>query len=63
VRSPVDIVGLQFRDAVPGAELVVLERAGHVSNMERPHEFNAHVRRFCGHVNDHTEYPVSDSNR
>jgi pimeloyl-ACP methyl ester carboxylesterase len=46
-RSPVDVVGAQFRDAIPRAELVVIENAGHVCNMERPEEFNAHVRRFC----------------
>jgi pimeloyl-ACP methyl ester carboxylesterase len=46
-RSPVDVVGAQFRDAIPGAELVVIKNAGHLSNMERPEEFNAQVRRFC----------------
>lgn len=46
-RSPVDIVGAQFRDSIPGAELVIIKNAGHVSNMEQPHEFNAQVRRFC----------------
>jgi len=38
-------------DAVPGAELAVIEGAGHLSNMERPLEFNRllerHLRR-CG---------------
>ena len=46
-RSPIDIVGAQFRDAIAGAELVVLKDAGHVSNMERPQEFNRAVRDFC----------------
>jgi pimeloyl-ACP methyl ester carboxylesterase len=45
-RSPVGIAE-QFRDAIPGAELVVLPRAAHISNMERPDAFNAEVRRFC----------------
>jgi len=38
-------------DAIPGAELAVIEGAGHLSNMERPAEFTGslqqHVRR-CG---------------
>lgn len=46
LRSPLTIAA-QFQDAVPGAELVVIERAGHVSNMEQPDVLNAHVRRFC----------------
>lgn len=33
--------------AVPAAELAVIPAAGHVSNMEQPEAFNAHVRRFC----------------
>jgi pimeloyl-ACP methyl ester carboxylesterase len=45
-RSPLSIAS-QFRDAVPNAELVVIASAGHVSNMEQPEVFNAHVRRFC----------------
>jgi pimeloyl-ACP methyl ester carboxylesterase len=46
LRSPLSIAA-QLRDAIPGAELAVIARAGHVSNMERPDEFNDHVRRFC----------------
>jgi pimeloyl-ACP methyl ester carboxylesterase len=45
-RSPLDVAE-RFRSAIPGAEYVVLPRAGHVSNMERPEAFDAHVRRFC----------------
>ncbi len=45
-RSPMSIAA-QFRDAIPNAELAVIANAGHVSNMEQPEEFNAHVRRFC----------------
>lgn len=33
--------------AIPGAELAIIPNAGHVSNMEQPEAFNAHVRRFC----------------
>jgi pimeloyl-ACP methyl ester carboxylesterase len=35
-------------DAIPNAELRVIENAGHVSNMEEPDKFNAHVRQFWG---------------
>jgi pimeloyl-ACP methyl ester carboxylesterase len=45
-RSPLS-VGYQMRDAVPGARLVVLPGAGHVSNMEAPGAFNAAVSEFC----------------
>lgn len=45
-RSPLDVAE-RFRDSIPHAELVVIRGAGHVSNMERPEEFDAQVRRFC----------------
>ncbi|HEY6726680.1 MAG TPA: alpha/beta fold hydrolase, partial [Polyangiaceae bacterium] len=45
-RSPLHI-GEQFRDAIPHAELAIIPNAGHVSNMEQPEAFNAHLRRFC----------------
>lgn len=37
----------QLRNAVPGAELQVIARAGHVSNMEQPDAFSTRVRDFC----------------
>jgi pimeloyl-ACP methyl ester carboxylesterase len=37
-------------DAVPGAALEVLDRAGHLSAIEVPDEFNAAVRRFLNRV-------------
>ncbi|MDP9295335.1 MAG: alpha/beta hydrolase [Actinomycetota bacterium] len=46
VRSPLSVAE-QFRDAIPGAKLAVIPQAGHISNMEQPETFNAHVRRFC----------------
>jgi pimeloyl-ACP methyl ester carboxylesterase len=46
VRSPLD-VARQFEQAIPDTELVVLTGAGHVSNLERPEEFNDAVREFC----------------
>ena len=45
-RSPLSVAE-QFRDAIAKAKLVVIENAGHVSNMEQPEAFNSHVRRFC----------------
>ena len=46
VRSPLS-VARQFEQAMPDATLVVIPRAGHVTNLERPEEFNAAVRAFC----------------
>jgi pimeloyl-ACP methyl ester carboxylesterase len=46
VRSPLS-VARQFERAIPDAQLVVIPRAGHVSNLERPEEFNDAVREFC----------------
>jgi pimeloyl-ACP methyl ester carboxylesterase len=45
-RSPL-AVARQFQAAITGAELAIIPNAGHVSNMEQPDTFNAHVRRFC----------------
>jgi pimeloyl-ACP methyl ester carboxylesterase len=44
-RSPMNIAE-QLRDAIPEAELAVIAKAGHISNMEQP-AFDAQVRRFC----------------
>ena len=45
-RSPMS-VATQLLGAIPNAELAVISNAGHISNMEQPEQFNAHVRRFC----------------
>ena len=45
-RSP-SRVAHEFARAIPHAELVVIPGAGHMSNLERPAEFNAAVRDFC----------------
>ena len=45
-RSPLN-VATQMRNAVPGARLVVIPGAGHVSNLEKPDRFDAIVRDFC----------------
>jgi pimeloyl-ACP methyl ester carboxylesterase len=46
VRSPLS-VARRFEQAIRGAQLVVIPGAGHVSNLERPEEFNDAVREFC----------------
>lgn len=46
VRSPL-AVARQFEQAIPDARLAVIPGAGHLSNLERPDEFNLAVRRFC----------------
>ena len=45
-RSPLT-VAREFARAIPHAELVVIPGAGHMSNLERPDEFNVAVRDFC----------------
>jgi pimeloyl-ACP methyl ester carboxylesterase len=45
-RSPLT-VARQFEQAIPGAELVVIPHAGHVSNLEQPEAFNDAIRDFC----------------
>ena len=54
VRSPLS-VARQFERAIPDAHLVVIPGAGHVSNLERPEEFNAAVRGFC---RTHSTQPI-----
>jgi pimeloyl-ACP methyl ester carboxylesterase len=45
-RSPLSVAH-QFEQAIPETELVVIPGAGHISNLERPVEFNEAVREFC----------------
>jgi len=45
-RSPLS-VARQFSLAIPDATLVVIPRAGHVSNLDQPEQFNDAVRAFC----------------
>ena len=45
-RSPL-FVARQFDDAIPQAQLVVIPRAGHCSNLEQPERVNAAIRDFC----------------
>ena len=46
-RSPPSVAA-EFQRAIPSAELAIIRGAGHVANMQRPNEFSAEVRRFCG---------------
>jgi len=45
-RSPLR-VARQLKEAIPDTTLVVIPDCGHVSNLERPEEFNQAVREFC----------------
>jgi pimeloyl-ACP methyl ester carboxylesterase len=36
-----------MHNAIHGAKLEVITGAGHVSNMERPEQFNKIVKEFC----------------
>ena len=49
VRSPLHVAD-QLRENIPGARLVVIPGAGHVSNMEQPAAFNRAIRDFCAEV-------------
>ena len=46
VRSPLS-VARQFQEAIPDAQLVVIEGAGHMSHLERPDQVNEALREFC----------------
>lgn len=46
VRSPLGVAH-QFDAAIPDTELVVIEDAGHVSNLDQPERVNEAVRSFC----------------
>jgi pimeloyl-ACP methyl ester carboxylesterase len=58
-RSPLR-VARQFEQAIPSATLVVLRGAGHLSNLERPEQFNDAVRKFC---REHTQQTHDDHRR
>jgi pimeloyl-ACP methyl ester carboxylesterase len=45
-RSPLSVAS-QLEEAIPGATLVVIPDAGHLSNLEQPERFNDVVRQFC----------------
>jgi len=45
-RSPLTVAH-QFEEAIADTKLVVIEGAGHLSNLERPEQVNDAVREFC----------------
>lgn len=45
-RSPLSVAH-QFEEAITDAQLVVIQGAGHLSNLERPEQVNDAVREFC----------------
>jgi pimeloyl-ACP methyl ester carboxylesterase len=45
-RSPINIAH-QLYEAIPEAKLEIISGAGHVSNMEKPIQFNKVVKSFC----------------
>jgi pimeloyl-ACP methyl ester carboxylesterase len=45
-RSPLH-VARQFEQAIANSKLVVIPGCGHMSNLEKPDEFNEIVREFC----------------
>ncbi len=45
-RSPL-VVARQFERTIPDTRLVLIPGCGHVSNLERPDEFNQAIREFC----------------
>jgi 3-oxoadipate enol-lactonase len=40
----------KMADAVPTAELVIIPRAGHLSNIEQPQSFNAALNGFLARL-------------
>jgi pimeloyl-ACP methyl ester carboxylesterase len=46
VRSPLSVAH-QFNETIPDTELLVIDGAGHVSNLEQPERVNQAVRQFC----------------
>lgn len=47
--SPPDVMA-QMASLIPGARHVVIEGAGHLSNLEKPAEFNAAIREFLERI-------------
>ncbi|HZY10141.1 MAG TPA: alpha/beta fold hydrolase, partial [Bacteroidota bacterium] len=39
-----------MKEKIPSAELHVIPRAGHLSNLENPEEFNSHLLKFLGRL-------------
>ena len=43
-------VAQQFRENIPGAEMKVIDYAGHLANLENTHEFNKYLKDFVNLV-------------
>jgi len=37
-----------LKDNIPGAQMALIENAGHLVMMENPEAFNQHIREFAG---------------
>jgi 3-oxoadipate enol-lactonase len=37
-------------DTIPNSQLRVIENAGHMSNLEKPDEFNMHIAKFLADI-------------
>jgi 3-oxoadipate enol-lactonase len=46
VITPAETEGRNLAVAIPGAKLVIISNAGHLSNLEQPDTFNAAVRKL-----------------
>ena len=55
-------VARRFEADIDGSELVVIEGAGHMSNLERPDLVNEAIRNFCGRHTAGERRPRQDSN-
>ncbi len=45
-RSPLKIAN-KLKEEIPGSQLVIIPKAGHMSNMENPEQFNKMIIDFC----------------
>jgi pimeloyl-ACP methyl ester carboxylesterase len=48
-RSPINVAH-QMHNSIAGSKIEIITGAGHVSNMERPEQFNKIVKEFCSTV-------------
>ncbi|WP_404386911.1 alpha/beta fold hydrolase [Knoellia locipacati] len=60
-RSPLEVAH-RFAEEIPAAELVVVEGAGHLSNLEQPDRVNEAIRDFCRRHPPAPLRPRQDSN-
>jgi 3-oxoadipate enol-lactonase len=58
VPSPPEVAEA-MQQGIPGAELVVVPGAGHLSGLEAPEPFNAALSAFVSRLQDHGPPPVA----